>query len=223
MHVDPFAIKRLPKSHPKRLLFTLWSRGQELCSKLFFNEYMLPIITLDNLPPLPDVKWQETQVEPEQARYLIKLLRETETLNGVAVEVGSWRGETTLYLATNTSRNFIAIDPWIGPKNEENLRAFETKVADMPNVKIERKTFGQAWRNWCHGPVSFAFIDGAHDYCNVAHDLAAIVSLLIPGGIVVFHDTDNIDFPGARRAIFEEVENFQIIAHIPNLTALCRR
>lgn len=157
-------------------------------------------------------------MEPEQARYLLKLLRETEDVSGCVVEVGSWRGATTTWMATNTRRTVVAVDPWIGDRNNVNWEAFRNRTGDLTNVRSERKPFGKAMREWTHGPASFAFIDAAHDYVNVAHDFAAVRGVMTPGGVIAFHDTDNIAFAGCRRAVYEIAEDFELLAHIPNLT-----
>lgn len=51
MKIDPFFIKRLPKTAPKRLLYTLNARLQDRLSRYFFEEYALPLKSLDPLPP----------------------------------------------------------------------------------------------------------------------------------------------------------------------------
>ncbi|MFB1490755.1 MULTISPECIES: class I SAM-dependent methyltransferase [unclassified Thiocapsa] len=220
MLIDPYFIKRLPKWHHRRLLYTLSARLQERYSAYYFEEYALPLKTRDALPPPPDARWGETQVEPEQARYLLAALQESESHGGCVVEVGAWRGETTAWMAANTKRPVVAIDPWIGDRNEVNYRAFLARTAHLDNVFAERKPFGQAIREWSHGKASFAFIDAAHDYVNVAHDLAAVQRIMVPGGIMAFHDTDNVAFAGCRRALYEKVELFEVVAHITNLVIL---
>jgi predicted O-methyltransferase YrrM len=220
MKIDPYFIKRLPKFHHKRLLYTLNARLQERFSRYFFEEYALPIKTLESLPSAPSAQWSETQVEPEQARYLMHMLQRTEHQPGCVVEVGCWRGATTEWMAASTKRTVVAIDPWIGDQNDTNYQAFKSRTVNRHNVLVERKTFGEAIREWNHGPVSFAFIDAAHDYVNVSHDLAAVQQIMAPEGIMAFHDTDNIRFAGCRRALFNEIERFDLIAHVPNLSIL---
>ena len=40
---------------------------------------------------------------------------------------------------------------------------------------------------------------------------------------MAFHDTDSKDFAGCRRAVFEVVDQFQLVAHVPNLAVLAIR
>jgi hypothetical protein len=111
MTIGPYLIKRLPKHHLKRVVYALWARLADRYSRVFFEEYALPEKLISELPLAPEADWNETQVNPEQARYLLWGLRCTESLPGCIVEVGSWRGVTTAYLAGNTTATVIAIDP----------------------------------------------------------------------------------------------------------------
>jgi predicted O-methyltransferase YrrM len=218
MHIDPFHIKRFPKYHHKRLIYTSISRLQDLWSKYYFAEYELPIKLIDNLPEKPSLEWADTQVESEHARYLLYALHSTENLGGCVVEVGAWRGVTTALLAQNTKRDVIAIDPWIGAP--DNFDIFRGRTALYSNVLFLKNTCGQAYREWKYGEVSFAFIDAQHDYDNTTYDLMAVTSLMKPGGIIAFHDTDNISFAGCRRAVYEQAHHYRLIGHIQNLTLL---
>ena len=58
---------------------------------------------------------------------------------------------------------------------------------------------------------------GSHDYANVAHDLRAIQPLMEPGGLIALHDTDHPEFPGSRRAVYEQRRHLELVAHIPDL------
>ena len=220
MRIDPYLIKRLPKYSPKRVLYTGWARLSDHCSSYFYEEYKLPIKLLVDLPDAPPACWKETQVLAQQTQYLLWALRETESIDGCVVEVGAWRGVTTAILAANTTSTVVAIDPWIGSSNEVNLASFLSRTESLSNVAHERKSFGLAVREWNHGPVRFIFIDAAHDYANVAHDIAAARPLVSPGGMIALHDTDNKRFPGCRRAVYEVAEHYKLIAHVDNLTVL---
>jgi hypothetical protein len=159
-------------------------------------------------------------VTPAQARHLLWALRETEGLNGCVVEIGSWRGVTTQYLALNTKSSVIGVDPYIGQCSEPNLKRFLQKTEGLANVVLERRTFGSVFGCWPHGPIRFAFIDGIHDYVNVSHDLNAVASLAVSNGMIALHDTDQICFAGCRRAIHEQIGQFELVAHMPNLVLL---
>jgi predicted O-methyltransferase YrrM len=220
MRIDPYLVKKLPKHHPRRLAYTAFARWSDYLSRYFYHEYELPKRDIANLPQVPSTAWEETQVLPQQAQYLLWALKETEQIAGCVVEVGAWRGTTTAVLASHTRSTVVAIDPWIGDSNEANMNAFLSRTKALINVTYERKPFGQAVREWNHGPVRFIFIDAAHDYRNVAHDLAAARSLLTPGAMIALHDVDNIAFPGCRRAVYEIAEQFELAVHADNLAIL---
>jgi len=102
------------------------------------------------------------------------------------------------------------------------LRCFSDRTGHLSNVTLRRQTFGEAVRNWTAGPARFIFIDAAHDYVNVRHDLSAAIGITRPGSIVAMHDVDDRDCAGCRRAAYEQLERFELITHIPNL-AIMRR
>jgi predicted O-methyltransferase YrrM len=222
--VDPFALKRFPKVHPVRLAFTIWGWLIDRYSGLRFESYSLPIVPFpDALPDAPQADWNDTQVTPEQARNLLRALHLVDHLSGCIVEVGSWRGVTTSYLAAETPEPVLGIDPFIGPENEKNLRVFERRTQPLPNVSLIRNPFGAALKDWKHGHAKFAFIDGSHNYGNVSHDIEAVQEIMQPGGIIALHDTDNPTYPGCRKAVYETQNCFDLVAHVPNLTIFrCR-
>jgi predicted O-methyltransferase YrrM len=221
MQIDPYFVKRLSKTHPKRLAYTLWARSADRYSRFFFEEYRVPWKQLPSgLPPAPNADWRETQVEPIQAAHLLWALQATDNIEGCVVEVGSWRGVTTAYLAQATQVPVIAIDPFIGDSNDANFRVFQSRTQGCPNVRLIRQPFGAAAREWKCGPVRFIFVDATHDYANVAHDLALARWLTPAGGIIAMHDTDNAAFAGCSRAVYERLDEFDLVAHIANLVLL---
>jgi predicted O-methyltransferase YrrM len=222
MTIDPYVVKKLPKWHAKRLAFTVWCRLADQYSRVFFEEHEIPFVNHCGRASVPEASWEDTQVTPEQAGLLLEAMRSVDEAEGCVVEVGSWRGVTTRYLATATDSKVVAIDPFLGPLNEVNLRFFEKRTTGLPNVKLRRQTFGEAVRTWDEGGARFIFIDAAHDYANVRHDLAAAGRIANPGAIVALHDTDDRNCAGCRRAVYEQLERFELVTHIPNLVIMRR-
>ena len=66
--------------------------------------------------------------------------------------------------------------------------------------------------------MSLIFIDALHDYVNTAFDIEAWSSLLVEGGMLACHDTDQQCFAGTRKAVFEASSQFSLFAHPDNLT-----
>ena len=227
MRIDPFAIKRFPRWHPKRLFPTLRARLDDRLARWRYPSYALPLKLLDDLPPLPtEPDWNHTALRAPDLKYLlyVSLCCENDMLPGGFVEIGSYRGITTRFLAqVMPSRTVFAVDPFMGYGGDENdYRIFIRNTGDLHNVHHLQMTSGEAFRSWKYGPVALVFIDALHNYANTSFDVAAWGSLLVPGGFLVAHDTDNRGFAGTRRAIFEAATGaqYELFAHPPNLTIL---
>jgi predicted O-methyltransferase YrrM len=220
MKTDPFVIKKYPKWHPIRLAFTARARLIEQEARWNFLKYALPEKIIPNLPPAPDADYSNTAVTPIQMQHLLYALSATEHLTDtVVVEVGSYRGVTTHALARATSRKVIAVDPYIGyGGSDEDYRHFQRNTASLPNLIHERVSSGDAVRTWKHGSVSLVFIDALHDYVNTAFDIDAWSLLMVKGGILALHDTDQYGFAGTRKAAFEAGQKVEQFAHPDNLT-----
>jgi predicted O-methyltransferase YrrM len=120
---------------------------------------------------------------------------------GVIVEIGSWKGKSTVCMGkgseAGTGVKIYAIDPHTGSEehrvdgrkvwtfDEFKANIQKTGVADrvVPVVKPSV----EAAQNFDQ-PVSLIFIDGAHDYDSVKADFEAWFPKVIEGGVVAFHD-----------------------------------
>jgi predicted O-methyltransferase YrrM len=224
MKTDPFAIKKYPKWHPYRLAFTLQARLIELEAKRNFTKYALPEKTLSVLPPVPEIDFTNTAVTPIQMQHILAALFETEHFTDtVVVEVGCYRGITTKAIAQSTTRKVVAVDPYIGYGGfEEDYRLFSENINNLSNVIHERKASGEAARTWQNNSVSFVFIDAVHDYVNTSFDIEAWARLLVKGGVIACHDTDQLCFAGTRKAVFEANSKYTLFAHTDNLTILIK-
>jgi predicted O-methyltransferase YrrM len=220
MKIDPFFVKKYPKWYPQRLAFTIQARLIEREAKLNFDKYILPELIISDLPPFPNLDYFNTAVTPIQMQHLLAALAATEHLKDtVIVELGAYRGITTQALASATSRQVVAIDPYIGyGGSEEDYQLFLKNTANNQNIVHERKSSGDAAKNWNHGPISFVFIDALHDYVNTAFDIQTWSPLIAKGGILACHDTDEESFPGTRKAVFEFANLAERFAHPENLT-----
>lgn len=223
MLTDPFTFKSKSKLSPQRLAFTARARALDFLSRQRFDSYALPQKLLDPVPAFQgDIAWGDTSVTRPHLQHLLIAATDTEAMGGSVVEVGCFRGVTTRALSQHTSRIVVAVDPFIGNGAlDSDFETFKRNVADRPNVVHVRKTSGGAASTWAHGLASLVFIDAVHDYVNVAFDISVWWPLLLPGGIMAFHDTDDTNFPGTRRAVFElSRRDATLYAHPDNLTLL---
>jgi len=223
--IDPFSLKSLPKWHIRRVAWTAYARVQEKIAALSFNSTAIPIKQMNDMIDCQEPEKEQTAVTGVQLSYLLAALKETEPLPSKAiVEIGSYRGATTLALASNTQRSIFAIDPYIGYGGaEDDKLAFQKRVGHLPNVKHLRLTSGEAARTWNHGDAGFVFIDAVHDYVNTRFDINAWGQKLVSGGLMALHDTDNPRFPGTRKAASEAFKTMDLWAHINDLVILKKR
>ena len=121
---------------------------------------------------------------------------------GAIVEIGSWEGKSTAYLAAGSrlggNRPVHAIDPHQDsyahiPKLGRGISTLETfkenmaraGVADMvrPIVKLS-KDAAVGWQE----PIEILWIDGEHSYKEAKQDFDLFYSHVIEGGLIAFHD-----------------------------------
>ncbi len=166
---------------------------------------------------------EETAVTTGQREILFKALAHTAEMSEGIAEIGVWRGITTAALAGLTVRRVYAIDPHKEnefPGINEAFEAFSKRISPFSNVVHLRCSSGQAAKELSGTPLSLIFVDAIHDYINTWFDFRAWGNLLVPGGIILFHDVD--DHTGvnlACRRILRQ-KNYQVWGYCPNLVAL---
>lgn len=146
-----------------------------------------------------------------EARLLFELARQASSA-GVIVEIGSWKGKSTICLATGSREGprvkVYAIDPHIGSEEHHGASGrvwtFDEFKANIKRAGVEDevvplvKMSTDAARDF-NLPVSLLFIDGAHDFDSVKADFEAWFPKVINGGVVAFHDTTG--WEGPRRLV----------------------
>jgi hypothetical protein len=134
------------------------------------------------------------------------------------VEVGSWKGRSSVYMAveienSNKKIKFDCVDTWLGSPNEElhqqDQLVKEDKLYDLFLSNIEpvkniitpvRMTSVEASNSYEDQSIDVVFIDACHDYECVKEDIKAWLPKVKLGGIISGHD---IDWPGVKQAIYE--------------------
>jgi predicted O-methyltransferase YrrM len=222
MIIDPFSLKSRSYHNPKRAVYTAWFRFQDWRSRRRFERFAIPLKRPPDGPPAPPPPAGDTAVTPDQYCCLWAALHATEILTGTCiVEIGAYRGTTTRFLAQNTSRPVIAIDPFIGyGGNLEDLAKFQANTADLPNLSHRRLTSGQGRAEWTAGrSIGLLFIDAVHDYANTRFDIETWLPVVAAGGVIALHDVDQFSFAGTRRAAAELLGRHPLFAHVDNLAA----
>lgn len=131
------------------------------------------------------------------------------------VEIGSFKGKSTCYLAAGAKdghgARVYAVDPWdlagnitgrFGFAEPSTREAFEAQIRSVRLAS--RITAIQGFsvdvaRTWAGPPVGLLFIDGDHSAQAVAADIAAWTPHLADAAVLVLDDLDTPKNPGVRQ------------------------
>jgi len=124
---------------------------------------------------------------------------------GDILEIGSYRGSSSLLLALGNSRSrnrgrVWLVEPEPKPDREGFMSHFRARGLDG-DVTLVEKGSAEA-RDGIDAEFRFIFIDGDHRYEAVKRDAALWMGRLAEGGVIAFH---NIGAGGVRKAVDETV------------------
>ncbi len=122
---------------------------------------------------------------------------------GAIVEVGSWKGKSTIWLGKGSrvgnNVKIYAIDPHTGDRGHRHrygkVWTYEEFKKNIRKAKIDDlvipiiKTSEEAVKE-INEPVELIFIDGSHKYEDVKLDFELWFPKVINKGIMAFHDSD---------------------------------
>ncbi|TVP43214.1 MAG: class I SAM-dependent methyltransferase [Gemmatimonadales bacterium] len=151
-----------------------------------------------------------TWTRPEELTTLYELASRLPH-GSLAVEIGSYLGASTCYLAAGLSEvdgYLVCVDTWQnesmpeGPRDTwaefrantrsfgDRLSAIRKRGADLDSADVP-------------GPVLLAFIDGDHAYESVRADADALLPFLAMDAVLCFHDFGIDDHVGVTRVVGE--------------------
>jgi predicted O-methyltransferase YrrM len=145
---------------------------------------------------------------------------------GVIVEIGSWRGKSTIWLGCGSrdgnNVEVFAIDTHRGSPEQKAIYGnaiwtyedFKRNISDaeLNNLVIPIISTSELAAKSFKKHVELIFIDGNHDYDFVKKDYEMWYPKVIYGGIMAFHDT--ITWPGPTKVIFDSFYNSNNFADI---------
>ena len=144
----------------------------------------------------------EGWLAPAEAAFLYMAAQNC-TGKGVILEIGSWKGKSTIFLAKGSkagsnvkiftvdphtgASEHKAIDPdvWTYPEFKSNIQIMDVDDVVVPLVM----TSEEAEKDW-NMPVERLFIDGAHEYELVELDFKLWYPHVVKDGMILMHDTD---------------------------------
>ena len=139
---------------------------------------------------------------------------------GVVVEIGSWKGKSTIWLAKGCEAvlgaKVCAIDPHGGGSEKEfrqNIRLAGVEPFLIPIVK----TSMEAVKGWDQ-PIGLLWIDGDHSYESVRNDFFCWEPYVVERGMIALHDT--YSWEGVRRVVDEEIlklDRFRVLGQMDSI------
>ena len=168
-----------------------------------------------------------------QGEFLYNAARNCKGKGGVIVEIGSWKGKSTIWLAKGSKAGsnvkIYAIDPHTGSSEHKKMYgevwSFEEFKQNIKRANVEDivipvvKTSEDAERDWDRKPIELLWIDGEHEYEMVKLDFDLWSPYLIEGGTIALHAT--IDWPGPKRVVKDKIyksHDFANVGFIDSLT-----
>jgi hypothetical protein len=123
--------------------------------------------------------------------------------NSHFVEVGSWKGRSSVYMGveiinSNLNIKFDCVDTWEGSEEHldmdiiKNNQLYDLFLNNIEPVKSVinpiRKTSLEASKDYKDESLDFVFIDASHKYEDVLDDINAWLPKIKNGGIIAGHD-----------------------------------
>src|SRR5437588_12411203 len=159
-----------------------------------------------DFPSAADEAWERVRVAPgflteREARFLA-LAAACTPGQGVILEIGSFKGKSTVGLASIAARyrlgRVVAVDPHTAPSSTdpglggqassfEDFRHTLARAGLTDHVEVHRKFSRELATGW-NRPIRLPWIDGDHTYPGAKQDLDLLAPPLAAGGVVALHD-----------------------------------
>lgn len=171
-------------------------------------------------------------VAPKEGKLLYKLAKACAG-KGVIVEIGSWKGYSTIWLAKGSQAGectkVYAIDPHTGSEVHRRecgvVNTYPEFIANITKLDVGNiivpmvMTSEQAEKQWSELPIELLWIDGDHD--DIEADFIRWYWHLNIGGIIALHDTvawtNMLPYRVAIREIYKS-GNFADIKRVMSIT-----
>jgi predicted O-methyltransferase YrrM len=166
--------------------------------------------------------WTRVRAAPgflteREARFLA-LVAACAPARGTILEIGSYKGKSTVGLASIAQRYglgpVVSVDPHSAPavtdvghgSQQSSWDDFQASLRDAGverNVEAHRTYSRDLAKGWTR-PIRFLWIDGDHTYRGSKEDIDLFRAHLVPGAIVAMHDVLHT-FEGPVRVFAEDL------------------
>ncbi|MGQ0542479.1 MAG: class I SAM-dependent methyltransferase [Blastocatellia bacterium] len=166
---------------------------------------------------LKDIETVEGYLAPNEIRFLA-LMAACPTAKGEILEIGSFKGKSTIILAKSASlaEDIIinAVDPMTAPSETDpdlrgdvsSLEDFKRNIAEhgvADNIRFNQTFSFELAKTWDR-PLRLLWIDGDHTYEGTKLDFDGFAPHLADGAIVAIHDVLH-EFEGGARVFAESI------------------
>ena len=161
----------------------------------------------------------------EEGEALYELAKRCEG-RGVIVEIGSWKGKSTICLGLGSRAGkgvrIFAVDPHA----DYRFGDFKANVerAGIAELVTPIASLSQPAADDFHEPIELLFVDGSHEEALVREDFEKWVPKVVDGGWVAFHDTTWT--AGPRRVVGRNVyrsRDFKDVRFVVGSTTVARK
>ncbi len=169
--------------------------------------------------------WNNDQVSKTETEKILEIARECLSLEGDYVEMGCYKGDTSLMLAEilkDTDKRLWIYDSFEGLPEKtkqdesaagENFRGGELYVtkrevkerflrANLPVPVIKKAWFNELTLDDLPEKIAFSFLDGDF-YESIRDSLKLVEDKMVKGGVIIVHDYNNPALPGVAKAVDE--------------------
>lgn len=171
------------------------------------------------------MSWKNDQVTEGETVKILELARECLDAEGDFVELGCYKGDTSLLLAEllkNSGKRLWIYDSFEGLPEKSladesvlgvDFRGGELLVtkrevkerflrAGLPVPVIKKAWFSDLTFDDLPEKIAFAFLDGDF-YESIKCSLKLVEPRMVAGGVIVVHDYTNLALPGVKKAVDE--------------------
>lgn len=187
--------------------------------------------------------WKNDQVSKLETEKILELAKEALSMPGDFVEMGCYKGDTSLALADvlkHSAKKLWLYDSFEGlpekSSEDESALGVDFKGGELYTTKRELKErflrtntklpiIKKAWFSELSvedlpDKIAFCFLDGDL-YESIRDSLKLVQNKIVKGGILIIHDYNNPALPGVAKAVNEwlreqNIEVFQSMVIIRN-------